>query len=57
VVRVHDAVGRLVREQTMQLQAGDNQLPAAFGPDVASGVYLLSTVLDGQVVHARLVRE
>jgi hypothetical protein len=57
VVRVHDAVGRLVREQPVQLQAGDNQLPAAFGPDVASGVYLLSTVLDGQEVHARLVRE
>ena len=57
VVRVHDAVGRLVSEQPVQLQAGDNQLPATFGPASASGVYLLSTVLDGQVVRTRLVRE
>lgn len=57
VVRVHDAVGRLVRELPVQLQAGDNELPGAFGPDMANGVYLLSTVLDGQVVHSRLVRE
>ena len=57
VVKVHDALGRLVSELPVVLLAGANQLPATFGQQAASGLYLLSTVLDGQVVRARLVRE
>ena len=57
LVTVHDVLGRKVAELPVQLQAGENQLPTAFGPDQASGVYLLSTVLDGQTIRTRLVRE
>jgi hypothetical protein len=54
---VHDALGRVVSQLPMQVQAGDNQLPTSFGSEQAKGLYLLSAELDGQVLHTRLVRE
>lgn len=54
---MHDAVGRLVSEVTVALQAGENQLPAAFATTQPVGVYLLSGVVDGQVVRTRVVRQ
>ncbi|MVN75663.1 T9SS type A sorting domain-containing protein [Hymenobacter sp. HMF4947] len=57
LVTVHDALGRLVSQLPVQVQAGDNQLPASFGLTQPSGMYLLSAELDGQVLRTRLVRE
>jgi hypothetical protein len=57
LVTVHDALGRLVSQLSVQLQAGDNQLPASFGLAQASGMYLVSAELDGLVLRTRLVRE
>jgi hypothetical protein len=54
---LHDALGREVSRAAVTLQAGENQLPATFAPGQATGVYLLSTVIDGQVLRTRLVRE
>ncbi|TGE20742.1 T9SS type A sorting domain-containing protein [Hymenobacter aquaticus] len=54
---VHDALGRLVSQQPVALQAGENKLPATFTAAQPVGVYLLTTVIDGQVLRTRLVRE
>ncbi|MCB2380105.1 T9SS type A sorting domain-containing protein [Hymenobacter sp. BT635] len=54
---VHDALGRLVSQQPVVLQAGANQLPAAFTAAQPVGVYLLTAIIDGQVLRTRLVRE
>lgn len=57
LLTMRDALGRLVSQLPMQVQAGDNQLPTSFTSEQAKGLYLLSTELDGQVLHTRLVRE
>ncbi|TGE14472.1 T9SS type A sorting domain-containing protein [Hymenobacter elongatus] len=54
---IHDALGRLVSQVPMLLQAGENQLPATFDAQQPVGVYLLTAVVDGQVLRTRLVRE
>lgn len=54
---VHDAVGRQVGQLSVGLQAGENQVPAAFTFTQPTGVYILSTVVDGQVLRTRVVRE
>lgn len=54
---VHDVLGREVSRFSLPLQPGENRLPAAFTATQPVGVYLLSTVVDGQVLRTRLVRE
>ncbi|SDY20670.1 hypothetical protein [Hymenobacter psychrophilus] len=54
---MHDAVGRLVSQRTVVLQAGENRLPAVFAAAQPAGVYALSGVVDGQVVRTRVVRQ
>lgn len=54
---MHDAVGRQVSQVSVALQAGENQLPAAFTSTQPAGVYILSGVVDGQVVRTRMVRQ
>lgn len=54
---VHDVLGREVGRFSLPLQPGENRLPAAFTSTQPVGVYLLSTVVDGQVLRTRLVRE
>ena len=54
---MHDAVGRQVSQVSVPLQAGENQLPAAFAQTQPAGVYVLSGVIDGQVVRTRVVRQ
>ncbi|PJJ52877.1 T9SS type A sorting domain-containing protein [Hymenobacter chitinivorans] len=54
---MYDALGRIVSQAPVALQAGENQLPTAFEASQPVGVYLLTAVIDGQVLRARLVRE
>ncbi|TGE26657.1 T9SS type A sorting domain-containing protein [Hymenobacter metallicola] len=54
---VHDALGRMVSQGPVVLQAGENKLPAFFQDNQPVGVYLLTAVIDGKVLRTRLVRE
>ncbi|MCB2410355.1 T9SS type A sorting domain-containing protein [Hymenobacter lucidus] len=54
---VRDVLGRVISQAPVALQPGENQLPASFGAEQPMGVYLLSAVIDGQVLRTRLVRE
>ncbi|MBX0291850.1 T9SS type A sorting domain-containing protein [Hymenobacter sp. HSC-4F20] len=54
---LHDAVGRQVAQLSAPLQAGENHVPASFASTQPTGIYLLSTIVDGQVLRTRLVRE
>lgn len=54
---MHDAVGRLISQTTVAVQAGENQLPALFTDAQPLGVYTLSGTIDGQVVRARVVKQ
>ncbi|RSK46647.1 T9SS type A sorting domain-containing protein [Hymenobacter perfusus] len=54
---MHDAVGRQVSQVSVPLQAGENQLPATFTETQPAGVYILSGMIDGQIVRTRIVRQ
>ncbi|UOQ54116.1 T9SS type A sorting domain-containing protein [Hymenobacter cellulosivorans] len=54
---MYDALGRVVSQRPVTLQAGENQLPTTFDASQPVGVYLLTAIIDGQVLRARLVRE
>lgn len=54
-LRIYDANGKLVRNQSLNLSTGTNNYQLSF-ENMASGIYQVVLVVDDNLIHARIVK-
>jgi subtilisin-like proprotein convertase family protein len=52
-----DALGRTVLQQQLPVAAGENRLTPAIPADLPAGTYILTTSVENQLFHVRLVKD